>query len=129
MNPLVTTLRLQEIELHVHLGWPDNERVEKQLVQVTIELLFSSPPLACETDHLQDTICYSTFIQLLQENIGEKSFHLLEHLGATIYTIIKNYLNTLSLSAHIKVAVIKHPKIAGLNGPVTFCYGDQLASW
>jgi 7,8-dihydroneopterin aldolase/epimerase/oxygenase len=125
MNPLITTLRLEEIELYVHLGWPENERAEKQLVQVTIELWFNAPPLACHSDLLQDTVCYSTLIHLLQEKINTQSFHLLEHLSATIYAYIKHYLATLLLSAKVKIAVTKHPKIVGLNGPVIFYYGDQ----
>ena len=115
-------LWIRGLELSVYLGWPDKERQQQQIVLLDIEIQLPAPPKACLTDHLQDTLCYSTLITYLQETITNKKFHLIEHLTHEIYTLIKPRLpNHTKMALHLT----KHPPIPGLTGGVCFSYCDE----
>lgn len=116
-------ITLNALELAVHLGWPDDERSNKQTVWLDVHLSFPDELAACATDNLSDTYCYGTLVQQITEGIEQKSFHLIEHLGSEIYHLIR-----LSLPPHIKVhlRLKKYPAaIPHLKGGVTFHYGDD----
>src|SRR5688500_16606919 len=106
-----SNLLIQGLKLPVNLGWPDNERKQEQIVLLDLEIAFFKPPLACTTDHLEDTVCYSALIQTLRDKLSVRNFHLIEHLGHEIYSIVKEQF---PLDAQITVHVTKKPKIKGL---------------
>ncbi len=86
-------LKLTDIELCVHLGVPDEERAQSQLVylDLTIDLTHSS---ASQTDNINDTICYATVYEKLQAFCDGKSFHLIEYLAQQLYDkLTKQYPN------------------------------------
>lgn len=119
MTTFASNLLINDLELSVHLGWPDSERDEKQIVHTDIDIHFTHAPKACESDHLTDTLCYATLIDVIREKIAHQHFHLIEHLSYTIYHIIEPLLPAQS---HITVRIKKHPKIEGLAGYVSFSY-------
>lgn len=115
-------LHLRGLELCVFLGWPENERLEKQVVLLDIEIKLAEPPKACVTDHLDDTFCYAELIAEIQDKVRTPVFHLIEHLCHEIYQLIKPRLPR---QAQLSVRVTKYPKIPGLTGGVIFSYGDE----
>lgn len=117
---MMASLHLNEIELFVHLGWPEEERKQPQAVRVNIEVEFETPPDACETDQLEDSFCYAALIKKIQENTTNKQFRLIEHLGCDIYKLLKTILP----SSQVRVKICKYPKLTGFSGPVYFTYGD-----
>lgn len=123
MNNALHILQINGLELYVHLGWPDEERAEKQLVHVNIQLHFAQSPLACKNDQLTDTLCYATFIDQIIRHITPKTFHLIERLADEIYLFSKSVLPP---NTGITVEIIKYPKIQGLSGTISFHYGDDL---
>lgn len=123
MKPLMSRLSINQLNLFVSLGWPDHERLDKQAIIMDVDMVFPTPPLACTTDQLQDTLCYSDLINALRPALEGKTFHLIEHLAQDAYNILKAALPAHSL---IKVSVLKHPAILGLAGGVTFTLGDTL---
>lgn len=122
MTTITTSITLQKFELSIHLGWPDAERLTKQLVWLDIALFFPKAPEACLTDHLDDTFSYETLCHLIQEKISEKPYRLIEHVGYEIYTLVKK---TLPQGMLIDICVTKKPPIQHLTGGVSFRYGDQ----
>lgn len=114
---------LHGLELNVHLGWPEAERVHKQIVTIDIKIQFANPPHGCITDNLADTYCYDTLINAIKMKISEGQYRLLEHLSYKIYQIIKD---TISNDILIEVHVRKKPAIAQLTGGVSFHYGDVI---
>lgn len=116
-----SSLFIRGLELSLRLGWPDNERREPQTIQIDIDIVFSSPPKACETDHLDDTFCYAKLSAHLREKIAKESIHLIEHLASKIYSIVKPSLDN---EAKVTIRITKHPKIEGLTQGVCFSYGD-----
>lgn len=117
------SLSIRGLELFVHLGWPDNERQEKQRVLIDIDVLLSKAPAACQTDKLEDTYCYSILTSDIREKFAMLSFHLIEHLTYKIHEFVKTQFPA---QAKIIIRVTKHPHIEGLTGGVCFSYGDLL---
>jgi len=115
-----TRITLNGLMLPVSLGWPTDERINKQMIWLDITLHFPSEPLGCITDLLDDTICYDALTQHIQEKIADKHFRLIEFLAKELYQIIKNYLPNIS----IDICVTKKPNIKGLTNGVSFYYGD-----
>lgn len=110
-------LEIKQFELPVFLGWPHDERHQVQTVSIDIHISYPAPPLACTSDKLEDTLCYSWLTDQIREKIANHSFHLLEHLVKTVHTIL---INLLPDALMISVAINKKPTIEGLKGGVTF---------
>ena len=72
------SLSINQFELPVFLGWPEDERTQSQLVSIDIHLSFKSPPKACDTDNLEDTFCYSWLTDQIKQETALKKFHLIE---------------------------------------------------
>lgn len=126
-NKIASSIVLHDLELKLHLGWSESERLKKkQVVVVDIKLDFIHPPKACTTDNLYDTICYDKLISEIESAISPRKFLLLEHLGHEIYKTIKNNLNNHVL---IAIKVKKKPAIENLKKGVSFYYGDKDCVW
>lgn len=118
----ISTLSIQQLELSVFLGWPEKERQHQQTIFMDADIWFSSPPLACQSDDLNDTICYSTLTQKLRTKLNNEKFQLIEHLGYSIHEYLKSQLPP---AAKLFITITKFPDIEGLTGGVTFGYGDE----
>lgn len=123
MTTPASSLLINGLELCVYLGWPDQEQHEAQVVHLDVDIWFPKPPLACDTDKLEDTICYATLVDSIQNFLGKKKFRLIEHLCKEIHTFIKAALPD---GARVIVKITKHPRIQGLTGGVRFSYWDDM---
>lgn len=115
-------LLIRGVELCVFLGWPEEERIDEQVVLLDMEIQLATPPSACVTDELQDTFCYADIITEVHKQIGTRVFKLIEHLCYEIYQLVKPRLPA---DAKLSVHITKHPKIQGLTGGVRFSYEDE----
>lgn len=122
MTSIKSRLLIQGLELHVHLGWPESERTEQQAVFIDLDISFPNPPKACVSDELDDSVCYSALVQLIQDKMAAKSFRLVEHLSYDIYCLVKSQLPDKSRAL---VRLTKYPDIEKLTGGVCFVYGDE----
>lgn len=114
---LVCTLAINQFELPVFLGWPQDERQAMQTVSLDIHIHFNTPPKACDSDQLDDTFCYSWLTDQIKEKVAQSTFRLIEHLAKTIHSIINELLPDTNM---IAVNVTKKPAIDGLKGGMTF---------
>lgn len=121
---LTSSLRIRGVELLVHLGWEDSERDQQQVVLVDIDIRFSELPKACVSDELTDTFCYAELINSLRRQLINRPFHLVEHLTAEIYSLVKSQLMSVNTSS-VRISLTKHPSVEGLTGGVCFSYGDS----
>ena len=64
----VNALSINQLELDLFLGWPDEERQRQQTIMLDIVLQTPTPPNACITDNLDDTVCYQHLIKKLREH-------------------------------------------------------------
>lgn len=121
-----SSMKLQGIELQIHLGWSEQERQKRQTISLQLDLYFPEPPAACETDNLADTLCYDHLINNLKNHIENRPFKLIEHLAKEIYKFTKKSTNS---EIVIKVHVTKKPLIEALTQGVMFSYGDEVPAW
>jgi FolB domain-containing protein len=116
-----SSLSLNGLTLDVFLGWPEEERQQKQIVKLDVTVHFSQPIQACVSDELADTFAYDRLVALIQEQTAVKSFRLLEHLGYEIYQLIKQAVPT---NTRVEIVVQKQPPIPALTGGASFRFGD-----
>lgn len=115
-------LTINQLELDLFLGWPDEERMRRQHVHFNIEIEYPDTPKACETDHLDDTVCYRALIEKLRSHLTSQKFHLIEHVTAESAKLIKTLLPP---NSSIRISLTKRPLIEGL-ASVTFHYTDKV---
>jgi FolB domain-containing protein len=118
---MFSTLHIKQLSLSVNLGWRNKERDQEQSVFLDMIIRFQEPPQACKSDDLDDTQCYATLITHIRQTIDAKHYKLVEYLTADIYQIA---LSVLPSNTKLQIAITKFPQIGGLNGGVTFHYGD-----
>ncbi|QIW10117.1 dihydroneopterin aldolase [Francisella sp. LA112445] len=88
------SLFLNELEIYVSLGCSAEERAYKQMIKLDIELEFTENYSASDTDNLEETICYYTLRNNIQEFCNNISCNLIEYLAKQIFLFIqKNYTN------------------------------------
>lgn len=121
MSTHYSQLKIRQVDLQLNLGWRSKERAQEQGILLDIDIYFPIAPAACETDHLDNTVCYDQLIQTIREKLGDKPFRLIEHLARDIYLIVKTALPDNATTA---IHVTKFPKVKGLIGGVCFSYGD-----
>lgn len=81
-------LNIENLQLEVHLGWPEAERQNLQRVLINVTLQFSGLPKAAQSDDLADTVCYAEIADKLKRFNG-KTFKLIEHLGHECFEMIR----------------------------------------
>ncbi|WP_150467377.1 dihydroneopterin aldolase [Francisella sp. SYW-9] len=88
------SLFLNGLEVYVNLGCSDEERAHKQMIKLDIELEFDQNYSASDTDNLEETICYYTLRNNIQNFCDDISCNLIEYLAKQIFLFIqKNYTN------------------------------------
>ncbi|MGQ4002013.1 dihydroneopterin aldolase [Francisellaceae bacterium CB300] len=86
------SLYLQNMQIFVSLGCSEEERANKQLIEIDLELLFPKNFNASDTDDLDETICYYTLRNKIQAFCDDISCNLIEYLAKQIYSFInENY--------------------------------------
>lgn len=118
---MTSSLKINQFELAVFLGWSAEERAATQRVALDIYLQFAKAPIACLTDDLKDTVCYFELTEKLRHHFANQTFKLIEHLAHEVYQFIKTSVPANTL---ITVQLTKHPEIKDLQGGVCFRYGD-----
>lgn len=116
-----SSLFINALEMELFLGWPNEERMRRQVVSFDIEIQYLATPKACMSDDLQDTVCYRELIEQLRAKVCSKKYHLIEHVAQEIYGTLKSLLPA---SCQTAVSLTKHPQIQGL-GSVTFQLQDE----
>lgn len=117
---LKTSLSLKNLIIPIHIGWSELEREKAQDITVNILIEFAVPPLACETDELEDTICYKTLSDKIRQYCTSREFKLIEYLGYQLYQFIKEQL---SLKTDITISIVK-PRSPFLTESRTFNISD-----
>ena len=116
------SLRIRDLSLRVHLGWPAEERTEPQEVRVRLELRYFTAPEGAATDDLSGTLCYARICEAFAAYAAAHEFRLVEKLAQDLYSIAKEIAGEralLALSLH-KV----QPPVNGLLGGVEYRVGD-----
>src|ERR1700729_2287418 len=89
---MTSKLLISDLRIWVHLGCGEEERHNPQLVSVNLEFVFNAPPVAIESDKIEDTFCYLQSTKHIQALLQEKSFKLIEHLAKSIYDVTAKFI-------------------------------------
>lgn len=119
---ITTRLQINSLILNLHLGWTKEEKITRQRVLLDLDLRFATPPDACQSDKLDDTLCYAKLLETIRNKLDSVRISLVEHLAKYIYDQIKMLAPRQSL---LQVRVTKYPRIDKLMGGVCFTYGDK----
>jgi len=115
-------LRVPSYKSQVKIGCTEEERQSPQTVSFSVEIKFDEMPLGCNSDSLDDTICYAEVCKALEKVATAKSFCLVEHLAAESYSAL---LPLLKKGAKLRLGVTKEkPPIAGIESGVEFVLKD-----
>lgn len=121
---MIASLRLHDIRLMMHVGHLEAERARRQPMRIDLDVEFNVPPHACETDELDDSVCYDTLIAHVKEYCEQHQFNLLEHLARRLHALVKSYFSD---KDKIFIRVIKlNPPIEVLHGGAACAYGDAI---
>ena len=121
LTPL-SKLSLHRLRLWVRLGCGAEERQVPQVVSFDVEIRFPSLPAGCETDALDQTVCYAKLSQKIKEVCDRQEYQLIEKLGWDVYREIRN---TLPQEMGLWVQARKeNPPVENLEGGASFTVGD-----
>ena len=123
IRPLHTTsarasLRVDDLEIAVHLGVPDAERASAQTIRVSFEIVFPTVPTAAADDDIHGTIDYGIVSHELIEVARERPYRTIEHLGETCFGKVLCHLT--APGTRLRLNVRKFPPIDGLKGGAAF---------
>ncbi len=110
---LVGTLALQDWQVMLHLGVSAAERAQPQSVAIDLQIQFTSLPPACQSDRLEETICYDQLLRSLKIRLEMQQYHLLEYLAYQLYRWVQELLPATAQLSYLKVTKLT-PPIAGL---------------
>jgi 7,8-dihydroneopterin aldolase/epimerase/oxygenase len=117
-----SSLKLNELIVQIKLGISEQEREVPQNVHIGIELKFNTPPKACITDNIEDTVCYSKIAKKIIGTCQDKEYQLIEFLCQEVFSLIRSDLES---STKIKISITKlNPPIVGIATSVNFEYSD-----
>jgi len=115
-------LEFKGARLAVRLGCGMDERAQPQAVDLDLAVRFAEPPPACESDKLEDTLCYAELVELARAFVRSREFQLLERLARELFLELRPRVPP---GAELWLRVTKlRPPIAELSGGVSFALGD-----
>jgi dihydroneopterin aldolase len=118
----VAVLEFRGARLDVRLGCSAEERAMPQPVDLDLALRFRTPPPACASDRLEDTVCYAELIEAARKTCAGREFHLVERLAHELFARLRVLVPA---EAELWLRATKlRPPVAGLHGGVAFSLGD-----
>lgn len=115
---LSAELQINELCYFVSLGCSDAEKSILQEVLISVSVVFANPPQACESDDLQNTICYAQIADCLFVSFENQKFNTIEKLAMHSWQVVKK-LCTEKTQISIKINKVR-PPIGRKNSGSTF---------
>lgn len=118
----MAVLEFRGARLRVRLGCSEAERAVPQPVDLDLAIRFAELPPACESDKLEDTVCYAELIDAARDACAGREFHLVERLAHALFLHLRPLVPT---GAELWLRTTKlQPPVEGLSGGVAFSLGD-----
>lgn len=117
---LTCSITATDIMVLVNIGVSEAERLVPQSLSIDFQIIFSDIPNACNSDQLEDTVCYEKIINLINKFGATKKCQLLEHFGFELFGLLKNATQ----NTKIKLKITKQPVINSFAGNTIFEISD-----
>jgi FolB domain-containing protein len=113
-----SSLRINRLQLAVHLGVESAERVHSQAVEIDLTFYFPQPLPGTLKDGGQ-YLCYDQISHAIKALCEGREFQLLEYLGTEIYCCVHDMLAQKALTKDIKIGL----GVTKCNLPIDFVHG------
>ena len=115
-------LEFRGARLEVRLGCSAEERAVPQAVDLDLAVRFPELPSACESDKLEDTVCYAELIDAARAACAGREFRLVERLAHELFAALRPLIPP---GTELWLRATKlDPPVRGLAGGVAFSLGD-----
>jgi len=98
-------ITIEDLEVHFHVGVPDEERTEPQKLLITIEIAMDLGPSAA-TDNLTETIDYFTVSQAVKALGQARRWKLIEALADDICELVLRDFKPSSVRVIVKKFIL-----------------------
>ena len=111
-------LELERARLLARVGTTAAERAVPQEVDLDVKIRFANRPAACETDALDDTVCYVRLVESAKALCDGREFQLIEFMAQQM---MDTFRKELPADAELEVCVTKvRPPVEAVRGGVRF---------
>ncbi|MDR1982703.1 MAG: dihydroneopterin aldolase [Holosporaceae bacterium] len=106
---MIKQLNITNYETYFVLGNNSSEKRKKRKVIINVSLRFPEKNDACNSDSVDDTVCYSQLLAFIDEKLQNAQFNLLERATQFLYEAISEYLNTPSILKRVEIMKPRPP--------------------
>lgn len=111
---MTDTVFIEELKVPIRIGCEEEERKIIQTISIDVEIDVDTSK-AAQSKNINDTICYKTVCEIIQNLAAEKEYFLLEEFGEEIALKIKEKtLNKEGIRIKIKKFVLKNTNSVGV---------------
>ena len=116
-------LEINKLILKLNIGVGAGERSNAQNIECNLVIYFARMPASCQSDDIKDALCYASIVEAIEKFCQDREFHLIEHLGYSLYQYLKdNLLNPLD---RLSLRICKAPPIPSIKGDCCFVIDDR----
>lgn len=116
-------LDINNLEVSLSIGINEEELSCVQDLIINLTIYFLSPPRACNTEKISDTICYANVIDHIHDFCALKHYSLIESFANELFTSIRSKF--LSDNEKLTLQLCKKPKIFNFDGSCCFTLSDK----
>jgi len=111
-------MTVRDLEIWVRLGCSTEERAVPQPVAISARISFACAPRACESDRLEDTVCYAQLATTLGRRAAQRPYQTVESLTFALVEAMRSAIPA-GVRFALEVTKLRVP-VAGLRGGVSF---------
>jgi dihydroneopterin aldolase len=117
-----SVVSLNDMQLKMNIGVTSEERDLPQDIKVSFKFFYKEFPMGCNTDNIDDTVCYHKVSDIVSNYCKSNKVKLLEYLCFKLHKEIKK-ITPDDVTLWIKIEKC-HPPIEGMLGGTSFEYAD-----
>jgi len=118
-NPIMT---VSDFAVFCRIGCTLDERAVAQKILFSIKIKFKGFPAACETDRLEDAICYADLCSEIEKVAHKNIFQTIERLSFEVFLSLSHFLSPNKVELQLKIKKTQ-PPIKNLLDGVSFELG------
>ena len=116
-DKLNSKIQLDELEIQLHLGVPEEERAKTQSVWISLTFEFFALPESTSSDMISGTVNYSSLSKLLKNEFSGSNIKTIEYMGFRAFNLVSEDIDQ---AGRLTLSIRKFPSISGLKGGALF---------
>ena len=125
MTHYAYVLSVDRLQLNAHIGFYEQERLQKQVIEVSYRLYFAQP-IDCNSDDNAPFFDYGVLSSVLQDFVATRKFNLIEYMAMALFHHLRAEIDQLGgEKAKLWLCLNKiHAPVPGLLGGASFMHSD-----